>query len=222
MSERFIQEWLKGKTAEDFDVIEHQGRVLWPYKLSRLTADAAKGKSEREETDVFLRTLDTYDIGRAGLAAQKLFAALGFNVEKDRSAHEEIWDELIVYARFCYAVRAADGSQMFTPDNLIPSGDGGSNAARIPRHAIFDVQRQLYLLGGFEDSRLEEMSVDEVIGAARAIARVRNLSPLVALGGALQDTFVIILAQQLVMYLDHKSSLLSQDSSTPESTPKKT
>jgi hypothetical protein len=209
MHRKFIEEWMKGKTPEDFEILEHAGgRLLWPVKLHRLTAN----KTWREE-DAYLQTLDGLDRVEALKMARAFFEERG--LKHDDPANAEAWQEVLTHAYVALALRepkpnaAGIHGQRHTLDHLLSSKESG-----IQRSEVHSLHARMLLFETFEEARLEELPAEEVVAMAMAIAEVKNPSPLVATAGPALDTYVVSSAVLLTSYLLQERSSPSPGSST--------
>lgn len=211
-----VEDWLKGKTREDFAIIEHcGGRILWPVKLHRLRTT---GKFDEEPA--YLQVLDPIETMEAKREALRVFAEQGFVKDDERTT--DIWTELEMISQVAIALRepkpSADGIHYakFSLDTLLQFKDTG-----ISSREIASLHQQLTMFAKLEDPRLETIDRATVIKVAIAIAEVGNLSPLVAIAGSELDTCVIGMAAILTECLTHEFSLPSLASSNKERSPKK-
>lgn len=212
----FVEDWMRGKTAADFDCLEHAGgRLLWPIKLHRLRAD----KTWREE-DAFLQTLDGLDRLEALRAAKQIFEER--QMRHDDPANAEAWQEIMTYSYVALALRepkpnaAGIHPQRHALEHLLSARESG-----IARGEVHSLYSRLLLFETFEEPRLEELHPEEVVKLALAIAEVRNPSPLVATAGPALDTYVVSSAVLLRSYLLGEQSSPSPASSTPAASSQK-
>lgn len=205
----FVDEWLKGKSREDFNIIEHLGgRILWPVKIQRFKAD-----KKFHEEPAYLHVLDTVDLLQATLDAEAEFVRRGFDPKEER--HAGLLAEVEAFAQVAIALREhkphADG-------NHAPKHQLGilmsTQATGISKLQVLSLHGQLRVFEKFEDPRLESLSTDQVIAANMAMAEVGNVSPLVAIAGSEQDAFAISTAVILRKYLLHEHSSPSSTNST--------
>lgn len=212
----FLDEWLKGKTREDFDLIEHcNGRLLWPVKIHKLRKN---GKYEEEAA--FLQVLDMIDGMDATQEAMRIFEERGFDKEDARVG--DIWTELEMFARVSVALRStikdSDGiyPNMFSLDTLLDSKETGITPA-----AVALLHKQLDIVSKLQDPRLEDIDRATAVQAAMAIAETGNLSPLVYIAGSAQDTCVVVMSSILSECLRHEFSVHSLENSNKVRSPSK-
>lgn len=217
----FALEWLKGKTARDFDVLEHLDRIYWPVKLHRRRAGPDK-KVIWSEEPALLRVLDTADKIKATQIATVHFDAAGLKIADPR--HQAIWAEIEMHAHVSIALREATDARTGKPylDSEEPhpkatlelllqhkaTGIGASEVARL--------YELLQTFDGFEGAKLERVDKELAIRIAMAIAEAGNLSPLVAIAGRGQDSCVVYIARTLCSFLRPEPSAPSFESSTLE------
>jgi hypothetical protein len=204
----FVEEWLKGKTREDFALIEHcNGRLLWPVKINRLRKN---GKFEEESA--YLQVLDPVDVMDATQEAMRIFDERGFDKDDERVA--AIWTELEMFARISVALRSvekdSDGiyPNMHSLDMLLDVKTTG-----ISRSEVENLNRRLDIVTKLQDPRLDDVDRATVIRVANAIAETGNLSPLVAIAGSELDTCVVGMASILIECLRHEFSSPSLENS---------
>lgn len=193
MNRKFVDEWMKGKTAADFDTIEFGGRMLWPDKLHRL-----KKGGEFEEIPICVR-VPRYDEELTAIAQ-----AEGMLKEKglDRKDHEGVFETLEQLCKVAFAIREpkAPHAQWQPVENLISSKELG-----VETRELFGLWQRVELYGRLQDSRIEEVDEPTAVAIAHAVAEVRNLSPLVAIAGEGVDSCVISMAVSLVRCLTDRS-----------------
>lgn len=223
----FAREWLKGKTAQDFEVLEHLGRVHWPVKLQRRRKGPDGKVIWAAEEPALLRVLDTRDRMKAIDDATKLFDARGLKISDPR--HQAIWTEIEKHAHVALALREAVDAQTGKPyadgvephqkatlEYLLVHAKSGITAVEVTR--LYEL---LQTFEGFEDPKLEKVDPALCIKIALAVAEVGNLSPLAATGGQGPDSCVVYWARILSDFLRGERSSPSPESSTPERSPKR-
>jgi hypothetical protein len=209
-----VEEWLKGKSREDFAIIEHCGRLFWPIKINKLRAN---GKFEQEPA--LLCVLDVAELMEAKRDARRVFEEQGFT-RSDETL--DIWSELEVFAQVAIALRepkpSADGipSAKYSLETLLECAKTG-----IPRREVMNLYRQLDAVAKLEDPCLDKLDVETIVRAAIAIADKGNLGPLVAIAGSEVDTCVIGMASLLTGYLTHEHLSPSPEKSTKVRSPSK-
>jgi hypothetical protein len=192
----FVEEWLKGKTRQDFELIEHDdGRILWPVKINRLR----KG-GQFEEEKAYLQVLDAGDLVDAKRAALNAFEEAGFKYDDPRTA--DIWLQFEMISRISIALRdkTPDSTgvhpQRHSFDTLLRYKETGISLAEIE-----SLNRRLDVVTQLQDPRLGEMDTATVVFAAGKVAEIGNLSPLAAIVGSEVDIFVIKVCALLIACL---------------------
>jgi hypothetical protein len=203
MDAKFVSEWIKGKTAADFDLIEYGGRMLWPDKLHRLKPG---GKFEEIPICVQVPRFDEELVAMA--QAEAMLTEKGL----DRKDHESTFETLEQLAKVAVAIREPKPphAQFQTLDVLISSKDTG-----IETRELFAVWQRIELYQKLHDARLSDIDEPTAIALAHAINEVRNISPLVAIVGLDVDSCVVSMAATLVRCLTDRSYSPSLASSTP-------
>ena len=205
----FVEEWIKGKTREDFTLTEHcKGRLLWPVKINRL-----RKTGKFDEEPAFLQVLDPLDVMEATREAMRVFKEQGFDKDDERAA--AIWTELEMFARMSIALRStqkdADGiyPNMHSLDMLIDVKETG-----ISRSEVESLSKRLDIVTKLQDPRLEDIDRATVVRVAVGIAETGNISPLVAIAGSEMDTCVVGMASILTECLQHQLSAQSPPNSS--------
>lgn len=213
MASETARDWLKGKTIEDLNVIEFGGRLLFPDKILK----ARKGGGF-DEVPVMVRVPRMPETAKARAECVELCRKLKLDREKDADQFEE----LDLLCQLSYALRAKDEPhpQFMPVEELIGRLDpktGESTGFDVASlHDVWgrsDVYRKLI------DPRIVNPSVEDVLTAADAMARTRNISPLPAIAGADVDSFVITMAVLLTNFRTELLRLQSQTSSPQEHSP---
>lgn len=198
------REWLKGKTAADFDLIEQGGRIYFPDVVYRLR----KG-GKFEEVPVAVCVPRPYEKAMARLRAIKLAADWKIDREKDAD-HFETLDTFSVLSQ---AIRTREPPHgQFQPVEWLLSTKEDEG---FDERSLWAIWERVKAYGEIMDPRITEPNTEEVIAAAVAIDRVRNLSPLVAIAGSAVDSFVVEMATILCGYLRQRPSAPSDETSTP-------
>jgi hypothetical protein len=193
MDRKFVDEWMKGKTAADFNTIEFGGRLLWPDKIRKL-----KPGGDFEEIEVCLRVPRWDEELTAVAQASALLKERGL----EREEHEAIYETAEQLAKVALAIREPKSphGQWQPFEHLI-----GSKEMGVETRELFGVWQRVELYGRLQDARLAEIDEPTAVAIAHAVAEVRNLSPLVAIAGEGVDSCVISMATSLVRCLTDKS-----------------
>lgn len=206
-----VQEWLKGKAAEDITLLEHGGRVYFPDVIHRLKRKAKDGRgAEFEPVNVVVCVPRAPERALARRDAIKL--AKKWDIDREKDA--DIFDTLDKFALVSHAVRTEEPphGQAFPLEWMVSSREGEGFDER----SLWAVWDRLKFYEEICDPRITEpMSEEDVLAAAFAIERVRNLSPLVAIAGPALDNCVISMASLLCRYRLASFSAPSGTSDTP-------
>lgn len=212
-SKAFIDEWIRGKTADDFELAEHKnGRILWPSKLMRLQKDRTW-----KEVPIYVQVPEPSDDYEALADAKRI--AREQNI--DRKEDPDDWNSLLELCKVARAIRepkpGADGvhAQLQTVDvYLNPSVGSGTG---ISTKELFRIAEQVNFFAKLEDPRLQEVDERTAIAMALTINEVRSLSPLVGIAGSGLDSFVLSICVTLSRYLLNEHSQPSAGTSTAAS-----
>ena len=208
-----LEEWLAGKRPEELDVIELQGRPLYLDAIKRRDPKTR----ELKEVPVRVRVPNTLDKATSRLDALKWAQKIAR--EKDMpppldlgaaermfgSAYFDEMDSMALLARCTLDVEPPH-AQFMLVELLVPNYERGS---------LLELWARLNLYLSWETLQVEDITEERFLKAVAAIDTVRNLSPLVGIVGAQQDSFIISMAVRLQSYLTPKPSSPSTESSTP-------
>lgn len=200
-------EWLRGKTLADLQAIEHGGRLLFPDVLRRARADG-----KWEEVPVMLRVPRPQERAAARVEAVELFRTR----KLDRQADADLFDEferMALLAR-CILERTPPHEQHALTDWLLGSGGEGKG---YDQGTLWDAWQKIQAYQSMTSPQAEDMGVEDIVAAARGVARVGNLTPFAAIAGPAQDACVIGMARLLDAYLTDRSSGPSPETSTAAS-----
>ena len=193
--------WLEGKTWEELEAIEHEGRLLFKDTLKKRDA-----RGRVVEKPVRIRVPRQMERSRARTLARKWLAELGLDEEKD-AHHFDAYETICLVA--C-AVRedAAPHEQHMLHQDL---------AAQCDVKTILELWDRVNFYDKLSEPRLGEVDAATFHAVVRAIARKGNLSPLVAIAGDTQDAFVVRMAEALTSSPTFSASSPSPATSTPAS-----
>ncbi len=189
------------KGWDELESLEHAGYVLFPETLYRKRAGG-----DLEKIPICLRVLRPHERREARTAARVIAA----EDKLDPKLDPDLFDDLDTICLLSHAIRnRTHPHERFVPD---------------PRELERDYdERSLDLLWGQHqayrrllDPRPQELGDAEVIALVAAIAKERTIGPLVAIGGAEQESFIITMASLLHGLLDSSSSSPQSEISTPE------
>ena len=200
-----IQRWLDGKTPADFDAIEVEGRTYYPETIRRRNPQG----EGLQEVKVLMHTPNNIELMRARVDALDLCARL--TGRKTRPTRDEAiavfgaqyFDDIDTICLLSYCLHDAD-----------PLNAGKDKPAAYPRYmlpeyldryhpraALHDVYARLSFYQAIEDPRVHELDEDEFVQTIHAIAKARNLSPLVVIDGRAHDSYIVSMAVRLSSYL---------------------
>lgn len=189
------------KDWDELESLEHAGYVLFPETLYRKRADGTLDK-----IPICLRVLRPHERREARTAARVIAA----EDKLDPKLDPDLFDDLDTICLLSHAIRnRTHPHERFVPD---------------PRELERDYdERSLDLLWGHHqayrrllDPRPKELSDAETIALIAAIAKGRNIGPLVAIGGAEQESLVVTMACLLHSSLSSSSSSPPSETLTPE------
>lgn len=196
---------VEGKTWDELEVLESSGRLLFPDSIKR------RGKTRQiEEVAICIRVLRKDEKRAARLEARAWASKLGVDVEKDRDIFEDL-DTLCILAR-AIRERAAPHEQHQQAEWLESHYDSGSLAQIWDRLSVYE---QMI------DPRLDEMSEDDFWRTVLSISSTRSPKALTDFVPRLQQSFIISMADQVLLSPTLKSFVASRDSSTAEPSPSK-
>lgn len=190
-----LREWLAGKTAADFDLIEAGGRIFFPDVVHRV-----RSGGKFEETPVLVAVPRPVEKAAARREALTLFAKWKLDREKDGDLFDMI-DKFAILAR---AIRTRDDGhgQAFPLEWLLSDRPDEGFEER----SLWAVWERMKAYENLIDPAITEPDEEEVIAAAQGIARVRNLSPLAVISGPELDSFVVCMATILCTCLARSPS----------------
>lgn len=204
------QEWLVGKTADDLDLIEHGGRVYFHDVMHRIKRKAKEGKGAVFEPMPVVVCVPRAP-ERALARRDALELAREWKIDREKDA--DIFDTLDKFALVAHAVRTVEPPHgQFQPLRYLVSTKEGEG---FDERALWAIWERIKLYEEMVDPRITEpMSEEDVIAACFAIAKVRNLSPLVAIAGSELDNCVISMASLVTRYRMQELSSPSSETST--------
>lgn len=211
---QFLIDWFAGKTRESLHAIEAGGRTLWPDTIKRRKAGGAI-----EEVPCMLRAPSTDEKGRATLMAnEKIAKRVGIKtgpLTRDQAASYvgiEAYTEYetVALMSLCVLEPKPQYAQMYLYDFF---------ADVVPVGSLYDVYTRVDYYAKLEDVRISDLSEEMFLALVKTIAKVENLSPLVAIGGYARDSFIASMAVRLQSCLTQPSCSPSPETSTPEPSP---
>lgn len=200
-----LREWLKGKTAADLDLLEHGGRVFFPDVVHKIRR---AGKFDAVRVVVCVPRAPEKALARRDAIA------LARRWDLDREKDADLFDTLDKFAVLAHAIRDPETFGQFQPLEWLLSTKADEG---FEERSLWAVHERLSMYEEIVDPRITEpMTEEEVMQAAFAIDRVRNLSPLAGIAGPAVDSCVIGMASTLCKYQTLVLSLQSTERSTPE------
>lgn len=208
---RSVEEWLAGKSPEELDALEHQGRLFYP--------DTIKLRGEKPGTwrdhPVYLRVPDPRE--RALAIVEAIAWVRDQTRDRDVKTVEQArarlgqtsWDEVESYHFMSYAIYER------TPPTPTRWRLGDGLMVEVPRGALADLVARVQFLVDLEDPRLGELDGEGLIRVVTAIGEKRNLSPLVALDGASTVQVIMFMAEELRLSPTFRPFAPSPETSTP-------
>lgn len=213
-----IPAWFAGKTLEELNAIEVAGRVLIPDALNKIGP-----KGEPISVPVLVRVPSEGERARGRMEAIKLVAErylkqMGRDPEKHTVERArivigaEVFEDLDTYAIVAQSlfeprVDAGKPTPAFLLSVLYDS---------YPKSSIFDIYDRIEFYAKLFNPRMDNLSDEQFWGCVEAIARVRNLSPLVGISGSEQTGCITRMAVELSNSRKLKFSLPSTEISTPD------
>jgi len=202
--------WFLGKTDAELDVIEHGGRAFYSEVLRR--KKPADGQAEVAKLRI--RVPNTLDKAKARVAAllwaSKIAREEGLKMSESPTIAEaeavfgapyfDELDTIAIIAQVAYEHDRPDEPFFRHPEML---------AANYTTSSLMDLWTRIGFYQRHEDVRVGDLTRDKFIEIVVAIGEARNTTPLFALDGFLQDSFIVTMADQLASFLTPKSSLAS-------------
>ncbi len=197
-----IGKWLEGKTPADFNALEQDGRVLYPDAILRRDTKADR----LLEVAVLLRVPTVSETVRARISALDWVAELsGAKTRPTKEQAEALiggnyFDDLDTICLLEHCIVDIEP----LPDGTNPKYMTAKFLEKMhPKTSLHDVYARLSFYQAVEDPRIHDLTEEQFIQSVAAIARVRNVSPLVAIDGRAHGSFIVSMAERL-------STLLTQ------------
>jgi hypothetical protein len=186
-----VIEQLLGKDWAGLEVLEQDGRLLFPDKIYKRKADGTfLGQ------DVKLQVPREPDIRWARLEARRLAAASDppLDPNRDRDLIENL-EAMCLVSRCMRDPRVPTREFDPDPSHLEESWD---------KSALTQIYEKLDRLAQVIDPRPEDIGEDEILAVVAAIVKARSILPLVVYGPAAQNICVVTMADRLVSSLASK------------------
>ncbi|MEE9395182.1 MAG: hypothetical protein V3W41_22045 [Planctomycetota bacterium] len=195
-----IKAWLEGKGPAEFAALEQEGRPLYPEAIHRHNPKSGN----MEQIDVMLRVPTTMEQLRARTnTLDYLQQHAGLDARPTKVECEALWGEdyfdntdTVFLLELCVLDVEPLANGVRPPymraeflDKMHP---------RASLHAIYE---RLNFYQAIEDPRVTELTEEQFGQTVAAIAKQRNLSPLVVIDGRAHASFVISMAERLTTFL---------------------
>ena len=186
-----VIEQLLSKDWAGLEVLENEGRLLFPDKIYRRSVDGTfKGQ------DVLLQVPREPDHRWARLEARRLADASKppLDPEHDRDLIENL-EAMCLVSRCMRDPKVPTREFDPSPEHLEEAWDKG---------ALTQIYEKLDRLAQIVDPRPESISEDEMYAVVAAIVKARNILPLAVYGPAAQNICVVTMADRLAILLASK------------------
>jgi len=186
-----VIEQLLGKDWAGLEVLEQDGRLLFPDKIYRRKADGTF-----HGQDVKLQVPREPDHRWARLEARRLASASDppLDPDRDRDLIENI-EAMCLVSRCMRDPLVPTREYDPDPEHLEASWD---------KSALTQIYEKLDRLAQVIDPRPETIGEDEILAVVAAIVKARSILPLVVYGPAAQNICVVTMADRLVNSLVSK------------------
>jgi hypothetical protein len=200
-----VEQWLSGKSPAEFAAIEQDGRAMYPESLLRRNPKSGN----LDEVKVMLRVPTTIEQMRSRMNALDWLHRLAkLDKRPTKEEAEAIWGaeyfdnlDTVFLLELCIL-------------DVAPMGDGTHPQYMTaefldkmhPRSALHAIFERLNFYQAIEDPRVHTLTEDQFAQTVAAIARHRNLSPLVVIDGRAHGSFVVSMADRLSSLLTPASS----------------
>jgi hypothetical protein len=186
-----VIEQLLGRDWKGLEVLESDGRLLFPDKIYKRTVDGSFIGQ-----DVLLQVPREPDLRWARLEARRIAAASDppLNPELDRDLIENL-EAMCLVSRCMRDPKVPTREFDPDPEHLEAAWDKG---------ALTQIYEKLDRLAQVVDPRPESLGEDEMFAVVAAIVKARNILPLAVYGPAAQNICVVTMADRLVTLLASK------------------
>ena len=171
---------ISAKTWDELEAIDEGGRLFFRDSIKRIGA-----KGVVEDVPV-LMCVPREEKRRARIEARAWAAREGLDPDKDA----DIFDDMCSYCELALCLRDVDSpkTQFQTAETLEKHFD---------RASISDLKARQELYADLIDPRPSVATEDDMLAVAATIARVGNVSPLVAFDSRSQTAYIIFTADRL-------------------------
>lgn len=192
---------LRGKSWEELETIEQEGRVLFPDSIRFRDKSGAV-----RELPIMVRVLRAQERRAARVEGRKFAAEQGLDEEKDRDLCDAI-DRLHQLAR---AMR--DPEPPHVQHATVPMLEMGYDTS-----SLDELWERYEIYADRQDPRLDITDEATFWAALGLVAKAGNILPLAGLASRLQNACIVFGARQALLSPTFKSFSESIDSSTPGS-----
>lgn len=195
-----VVEQLLEKDWGELEVLEVEGYLLFPAEIHKRRADGSF-----ETIPVRLRVPREPNRRAARVSARKAALEQGLDLDRDKDLIQNLEDIHLL----CDCLR--DPKQPSIPFDPYPE----EFEKIYDTKSIAALWEKLELLGTLVDPKPNTISKDEMYVLLAAIAKERNIAPLAVFGPDAQDFFIVTMADQLLSFMEPKSSSESSEPSMP-------
>ena len=190
-----IVDQLLGKDWGELELHEFNGRLHFPGEIHRIKKDGSF-----EKVKVLLVVPRQHELRKARVQARQLAVEEGLDLDRDK----DMFDDLEMVCLLSISIRNYKpmDSGFCEPFELDPK----HLEEKFDRGSLEEVWSKLNRLSLRLDPRPETMTKDETLAMLCAIAKARDISPLLAFGPGAQDSYIVTMGDLLLSYLDQKSS----------------
>lgn len=189
---------LAGKTWEELEAVEHEGRLYFPEVIYRRV-----GKKFEAEP-VRLLVLREHEVRRAKRMARKWAA----DEKLDPALDPQLFDNMVCWCELALSIR----NTTFPYESLHP--DPAYLEANYDKRPLVQVYAKIDAYARLLDPRPEEIDAEQMVALVAALAKEQTIRPLVAFDGVSQTSCILYMARELQSLRDSKSSSESSDFST--------
>jgi hypothetical protein len=206
-----VIDWANGLSVRDLEIIEHEGRYLYPDSLKRRNPKtgelvevpilvAVPSALERLEGRIEALDFLRRKLKREGALSYEDAVRIVGNDQYEEIEHHHLLSKVLFR-------REAPHGQYMLPEFLL----------QVHRGQLVDIYDRIDFYSRVEDPRIKELTEAQFVAILQAIVKTRGLGPLVGIAGGMRDAFVLSMAYQLEGFLTRKPSSQPPATSTPES-----
>lgn len=202
-SQSHVIEQLLGKDWGELEVLEYEGRMLFPAEIHKI-----KKNGTFETVPVRLQVPREPDLRKARVQARQIALEDGLDLDRDKDLVEDL--ETICILSIAIRNYKPMDSGFCEPFEMDPK----YLEKNFDRASLMAVWSKLDRLTERVNPRPEKMTKEESLAMLCAIAKARNISPLLAFGPDAQDSYIVTMGDLLLSYMGQKSSSESSEPST--------